>query len=304
MARRNSLPWSSARPIPRAGRRVRKPQGRVWNPRRRPLHRHGRLPAALSLARTNLRLQRIATAAQTDQLLHPSSSRLACRPNSRAVRIWTPSVGQGFGTRRVVVPVNSNRVLKPQSGEPFRSRQQVSPAYLARLTNAMEKEEELDGRCFPRPHQPGLWTVPVLCPLDPSRVAVSAAYSGARTHLYPPPEPAQAQLSGNILSRANWLSLGGTAQPERTILLVLEVLTLSGYRSSGQSNSEHRSSPRWSPPTLARRVHLPFQDKRERASRALRLSCAAAAACFDVTSQITILPELCSSGQVANVHLH
>ena len=78
------------------------------------------------------------------------------------------------------------------------------------------------------------------------RAVVSTAFSGAGTH--PHPYQPRLRLSGNFLCRVDWLSVRGTAQPERTVLSILEVLTYSRCCSSGQSSSGERSSARRSLP--------------------------------------------------------
>ena len=55
-------------------------------------------------------------------------------------------------------------------------------------------------------------------------------------------------LFGNLLCRVDWLCLRGIAQPERTILPILEVVTYSRCCSGGQSSSGERFSARRSLP--------------------------------------------------------
>ena len=114
------------------GRMGRKLRRRVWNFGRRPLHRHRSFPRTLPPARVSVCLQPSPAAAATNQVRYFDSSRLVRLKDSSLVRNGSPA-----GVSQVL------------PGEPFVSREQVSPvSTVTRETDAMEKEETLDGGHF------------------------------------------------------------------------------------------------------------------------------------------------------------
>ena len=95
-------------PVLQGSDRRRKLEGRIWNPRGRPMHRHWDIPAPLSRARVGVRLQPTPAAAPSAEPYHPDSSRLVCRSRSGSLRAGTPpsrhdrgvGVPKCFGTDR------------------------------------------------------------------------------------------------------------------------------------------------------------------------------------------------------------
>ena len=167
------------------------------------MHRHRSLSTTLPRARTGSRLQPTSPAAPTDQPHHPVPSRPVCRPGSSSLRC---------------------RVC---SGKVGAAKDAVEQAVLVKVfvgrsdwcVNTMEKKDELDSRHCLRPHRKGAWSAALR-----RRGVIFRRVFWCRNSSSPVTRISTSCVS---LCGVDWLSVRGTAQPERTILPILEVLTYS-----------------------------------------------------------------------------
>ena len=148
-----------------------------------PGHRHRSLPTTLPIARIGVCLQPTPTAAATDQLHDPDSSRLVRRPGSGSVRAGSPPGCPhcGNGSSRVLVRTRGKDTVEQAVFVKAASFSDHSDT----CVNAMEKTEKLDGTHFTTTS-----SLQTQCR--------SATFTDAGNHLHPPPVPASvASLRGS-----------------------------------------------------------------------------------------------------------
>ena len=228
-------------------------RGRIWSLGGRPMQQLRSLPTTQPRARAGSRLQPTPTAALTDQLHHPVPSRLMCHSGSSSLRVGSAPGSSHCGNGCAC------------SGEVSGAKDAVEQAVFVKAASFC-RPPGLVCKCHGKEGGAGQETLSAAsqegslecraatCPgsreEDNDETAADVVSFQPRfqvqelifTHR---PYQSWLRLSGNFLCKIDRLSVRGTAQPERTILPTLEVLTSSKCCSSGQSSSGEWSSARW-----------------------------------------------------------
>ena len=202
-----SSPSSLAQPpILQSCDRVRKLRGRIWS--------LGVFQQPLLVHELVLACNPPSPAAPTDQQHHPVTSRLVCCPGSSSLRVGSPPGSSHCGNWCACVLVKA-AVPKTRSNQLFWPRQQVFVGHLDWCANEKEKKEKLDSRHCLRPHRKGAWGSGRRRRNCSRRAVVSAAFSGAGTHLHPSPVSAPVSALWEF-SLQNRLALRERHRPART----------------------------------------------------------------------------------------